>query len=399
MIYYYTCQRFHQTSSFSSSTTTFSTLLIKLLALLIFVVVPIHSESSFEPYVLNGGLVSAIAGSDYIIMASDTRLTDGGYEIFTREYLASRIWSVKSAFDDSHFLNDDGSLSMPPPSFEFPKQEENGHFSIKTKRNLSKQASYTIRTKTCPMLIASAGCASDCESLKRQIRSEMHAHVDWNHGSTTTLLTPSGVANLLSQTLYSRRSFPFYSFCILAGMDVQGRDTVTHDKSYQHPSRPWNVSAHVHVYDAIGSHERVSIASAGNGKEMLQPILDRLFATATVTTSTTTATTTNTTMSHGSTRLQRDNRAVHATQQRKGLTLQPPVETHVLCDCDTAEALLVKAYRSVAEREISVGDNVVVCVVRRKDHVHHREKDKEQEDDDDHVMFEVKVTRYPLKEH
>lgn len=299
------------------------------------------AESQFEPYVLNGGLVSAIAGKDYLIIASDSRLTDGGYEILSREYLSSRIWSATDV--DCHCIKHDGSLVLPSDTIVPTSME-------------SDRNSYNY-FHSCPTFITSSGCASDCESLKRQLRSEINAHMHWNHGSKT--LTPTGVANLLSQTLYSRRSFPFYSFCILAGMEQSGH-------------------AHVHVYDAIGSHERVGIASAGNGKEMLQPILDRLFSSEGP----------NDTIPHG-TRLQRDDRAVLASQQRVGLKLQPPVGTHVLCDCKMAEALLVKGYRSVAEREISIGDNIVVCVIQRE------EKNAQSEEN----VFSMQVKRYPLKQH
>jgi 20S proteasome subunit beta 6 len=224
-------------------------------------------------------------------------------------------------------------------------------------RQISSNAKYYFHS--CPIFIASSGCSSDCESLKRQIRSEINAHMHWNHGYKT--LTPSGVANLLSQTLYSRRSFPYYSFCILAGLEPSGH-------------------GHVHVYDAIGSHERVGIASAGNGKEMLQPILDRLFASEG---------SKDDFKSHG-TRLKRDDRAVLASHQRVGLKLQPPVGTHVMCDCKVAEGLLVKGYRSVAEREISIGDNIVVCVIQREI--------KEVSSKDD-ILFSMQVKRYPLKQH
>lgn len=308
----------------------------------------IMAESSFEPYTLNGGLVSAIAGKDYLIIASDSRLTDGGYEILSREYLSSRIWSATDLHCDG--IQNDGSVVIPSDTFGPSTSESDARLPLSNTK---------YEFHSCPTFIASSGCASDCESLKRQIRSEINAHMHWNHGYNT--LTPSGVAVLLSQTLYSRRSFPFYSFCILAGIERDGH-------------------AHVHVYDAIGSHERVGIASAGNGKEMLQPILDRLFASEG----------SNDDMKSHETRLKRDDRAVLAFHQRVGLKLQPPVETYVLCDCKIAEALLVKGYRSVAEREISIGDNVVVCIIQRK------EKDVSSEDS---TVFSMEVKRYPLKQH
>lgn len=41
-------------------------------------------EHRFNPYRENGGTVAAIAGDDFVIIASDTRLTNGGYGIMSR---------------------------------------------------------------------------------------------------------------------------------------------------------------------------------------------------------------------------------------------------------------------------------------------------------------------------
>ena len=174
----------------------------------------------------------------------------------------------------------------------------------------------------------------------------------------------------MGQTLYSRRTFPFYSFCVLAGID---EDIGGHGR--------------VHAYDAIGLHERVAIASARNGKEMLQPILDRLFARAIP-------------KSKGGGKddndgednvLRRDGRAVHYLEQRVGLRLEPPVETCVECSAKEAVAMLVRGYRSVTEREISIGDNVVVCVISRRD-VQGSSQGMTAE-------YEMEVMRFPLKGH
>ena len=42
-------------------------------------------ERRFSPYNDNGGSTVAIAGENYAIVASDTRLTNGGYGILSRE--------------------------------------------------------------------------------------------------------------------------------------------------------------------------------------------------------------------------------------------------------------------------------------------------------------------------
>lgn len=312
--------------------------------------------NKFEPYVLHGGLVSAIAGKDYVVVASDTRLSDGGYNILSRDHLQSRLWSTSGHFAiNSSLFRADGSISVRPisrPSDTWNEEEE-----------------YDRRTEVftdCPTIIASSGCSSDCEALKRQFRGELNTFENWCYGKDT--LTASGIANLLGQTLYARRTFPFYSFCILAGLEKTGH-------------------AHVHTYDAIGSHERVAVGCAGNGKEMLQPILDRMFSCS--------VESEDAGMSKDQdsgiirTEVQRDGRAVEASKQRIGLKLEPPVETYVMCDSKTAVGLLIRAYRSVAEREISVGDSVVICVIRRK-------QDTQNGQD---VCFEVEVVHSKLKQH
>ena len=56
---------------------------------------PCHasSHSNFDPYVMNGGLLAAIAGRDYMILATDTRLMgSSGYDVLERYHTSSRIW-------------------------------------------------------------------------------------------------------------------------------------------------------------------------------------------------------------------------------------------------------------------------------------------------------------------
>jgi hypothetical protein len=88
--------------------------------------------------------------------------------------------------------------------------------------------------------------------------------------------------------------------------------------------------------------------------------------------------------------IQRDGRAVEASKQRVGLRLDPPVETYVMCDEKEAVGRLIRAYRSVAEREISIGDNVVLCIIRRK---------AQEQRDQKNVCFQMEVIRSKLKHH
>jgi 20S proteasome subunit beta 6 len=113
----------------------------------------------------------------------------------------------------------------------------------------------------------------------------------------------------------------------------------------------------VYVYDAIGSYERVAVASAGTGRELLQPILDRLFSGP--------PTQAPGTRGEGPDEKIKESMAVSAGNQRMGVagSLRPPVRTTVTCSWEEAVDNVARAYRSVAEREISVGDEIVICVV------------------------------------
>ncbi|OEU13028.1 N-terminal nucleophile aminohydrolase [Fragilariopsis cylindrus CCMP1102] len=204
------------------------------------------TSSSFEPYQLNGGLVSAVAGRNFAIIASDTRMIgEGGYVLESRNHLST----------------------------------------------------------SAPILIGSSGCSTDCCQLQRNIRADFRAASYFGHISRSN---PDMVANMLSSTLYERRGFPYYAFCVVAGLDQTTKSN-------------GNYCGKVYVYDAIGSYERVAVAATGTGRELLQPILDRMFE------------------------------ATSSKDQVDG-TANEAVE--ILC----------KAYRSVSEREIGVGDKLVIHV-------------------------------------
>ena len=301
-----------------------------------------------------------------MLIASDTRLTDGGYGINSRGYLSGRIWSASSSpilqstqarstpfgLDSSSWnigpavWEPDGSLAMPhrnhlrssPSSSHSPHEHEVR--AIRSPVNPSKTP-FDVRM---PVLIGSAGCASDCESLKRRVRLEIDA-LHCNFPSASSLGVHS-IANLLQQVLYSRRGFPFYSFCVVAGID----------------NRDCSGEGAVYVYDAIGSFERVAVGCSGTGRELLQPILDRLFSESPR-------------KMNGDqkerTRMEGngDIMSIPASEQRFGVagSLRPPVRTTVNCTWEEAVKNVARGFQAVAEREISVGDELVICLLRSGD--------------------------------
>ena len=70
-------------------------------------------------------------------------------------------------------------------------------------------------------------------------------------------MSPSAVAQLLSVTLYYRRFFPYYAFCMIGGLDEEGKGAV-------------------YGYDAVGSFKRDDYGCMGSGQNFIMPILDNL---------------------------------------------------------------------------------------------------------------------------
>jgi len=189
-----------------------------------------------------------------------------------------------------------------------------------------------------------------------------------NNNNSNSKLGVASVANLLQQILYSRRGFPFYSFCVVAGLHPPQELTLRDDNSGDDSGKK-RMEGAVYVYDAIGSYERVAVGSAGTGRELLQPILDQLFSDSTTTIISKDddpSITINNNDNHSNNGKSGDIMAIPPMKQRVGVagSLRPPVQTVVGCSVEDAVKNVARAYQSVAEREISVGDEVVICVVK-----------------------------------
>ncbi|KAI8865686.1 N-terminal nucleophile aminohydrolase [Ramicandelaber brevisporus] len=124
-------------------------------------------EHRYDPYEDNGGTSVCIAGQDYVIVASDTRQSNG-YSINTR-------YAPKA-----HMLTD-----------------------------------------TCAL--ASAGFHADGETMYANIMQEIEWYL---HKHSTTEIATKAVAHMVSEMMYMRRFFPYYNFAMIAGLDEKGRGAV-----------------------------------------------------------------------------------------------------------------------------------------------------------------------------
>ncbi|XP_054712030.1 proteasome subunit beta type-1-like [Uloborus diversus] len=119
-------------------------------------------QASFSPYENNQGSIVAISGDDYVVIASDTRLSTG-YSIHTRDQ---------------------------------PK--------------LFKLSNTTV--------LGSAGCWADVLTLSRVLEARMKMYL---HEHNKEMNTPA-VSQLMTSLLYYKRFFPYYVFNIVAGLDEDG---------------------------------------------------------------------------------------------------------------------------------------------------------------------------------
>ncbi|EEC83927.1 hypothetical protein EE612_045519 [Oryza sativa] len=149
----------------------------------------------FEAYENNGGTCVAVAGADYCVVAADTRLSVG-YSILSRD--SSKI----------------------------------AHLADKC-------------------VLASSGFQGDVKALQRNLAAK---ELLYEHNHNKKMSCPA-MAQLLSNTLYYKRFFPYYAFNVLGGLDSEGKGCVF-------------------TYDAVGSYERTGYSAQGTGAALMMPVLD-----------------------------------------------------------------------------------------------------------------------------
>ncbi|OII71166.1 proteasome subunit beta type 1 [Cryptosporidium andersoni] len=153
------------------------------------------SFGEFNPYTDNGGSCIALAGSDFAVIVSDTRLSQG-YRIASR--------SVTRVFE--------------------------------------------ITTKC---VLSCSGMFADITALQKLIRARVKIY-EFEHKKSPSI---GAVAQLLSTVLYSKRFFPYYCYCAIAGLDEYGNGVA-------------------YGYDAVGSFQSGKYFTNGTGSHLISSILD-----------------------------------------------------------------------------------------------------------------------------
>ena len=141
---------------------------------------------------------------------------------------------------------------------------------------------------------------ADAATLHKVLSARL---VQYRHRHHATMSTPA-IAQLLSNTLYYKRFFPYYTFNVLGGLDEEGRGAV-------------------YGYDAIGSFERIPYGVTGSASALITSILDNQYEFKT------------------------------AAKMKRPLSLDETLD------------LVKDVYTSAGERDIYTGDTVNIAIITK----------------------------------
>jgi 20S proteasome subunit beta 6 len=142
---------------------------------------------------------------------------------------------------------------------------------------------------------------ADAATLHKVLSARLCQYEQRHH---RTMSTPA-IAQLLSNTLYYKRFFPYYTFNVLGGLDEEGKGAV-------------------YGYDAIGSFERIPYGVTGSASALITSILDNQVEFKT------------------------------APKMRRQLSLEETLD------------LVRDVYTSAGERDIYTGDTVHIAIITQR---------------------------------
>ena len=100
-------------------------------------------------------------------------------------------------------------------------------------------------------MLGTSGARADILTLTKLIKAKQ-VQYEHQHG---TSMKAHAVGQMLGNTLYGRRFFPYMTWNLVGGLDEDGVGCV-------------------YTYDIVGNYERVRVSVCGSGESLIQPLLD-----------------------------------------------------------------------------------------------------------------------------
>ena len=157
------------------------------------------------------------------------------------------------------------------------------------------------------VVLGTAGFRGDITTLQKLLRAKLTQY-EHQHGES---MKAHAVGQMLGNTLYGRRFFPYYTWNVVGGLDEDGVGVV-------------------YSYDPVGNYERVRVSVTGSGESLIQPLLDN-----------------------------------QLERQHQQLGAKPPPLSTDLSLQETID-LVKDAFTSAGERDIRTGDAVEICVITKE---------------------------------
>lgn len=173
-----------------------------------------------------------MAGADFAVVAGDTRMSTG-YSILSRNM--SKLCKLYAATCPQPSPRAAAAARLPAPQ---PRPRSPAMPPITP----SAQLVHSAPRRTDTVVLATAGFRGDISTLQKLLRAKLTEY-EQKHGEAIKV---HAVAQMLANTLYGRRFFPYYTWNVLAGIDEDGVGCV-------------------YSYDPVGNYERVRVNVTGSG--------------------------------------------------------------------------------------------------------------------------------------